>query len=344
MNVHLESRSLPSPIPYGIVRRVIMHPNVVCVVIPNWNRRKLLQACLDSLDLQDFLGFSTLVVDNGSRDGSVAMVRKRYGHVKLITLARNSGFAAAVNRGIRQSHSEFVALLNNDMVVDERWLSALVAAARRHPEAGLFASRMLRSDDSRRLDAAGDGLRRSGRSYGIGRGELDGPRFRKEKPVFGASAGAALYRRRMLEEVGEFDEDFFAYVEDTDLAWRAQIRGWSCYFVPDAVAHHKGSASLRGREDRRSLLCLRNYVYFLLKDYPLGLMLRNLPAVLGGLAQELRFTFGAVRSRRGGWAALRGLARVARQVLAGSPRMLRKRSAVRRSCKLTPDRLRELFD
>ena len=124
--------SLPLTSPCAILRPGVMEQLVVSVIIPNWNGRKLLATCLQSLDLQDFLGFATVVVDNGSRDGSVQMVRQRFSHVRLIALDRNSGFTGAVSRGIAETESEFVALLNNDMVVDERWLSSLVAAARCH--------------------------------------------------------------------------------------------------------------------------------------------------------------------------------------------------------------------
>ena len=302
----------------------------VSVIIPNWNRRELLAACLDALSEQSDTGHGVIVVDNGSRDGSAELVRSRYPHVRLVALERNTGFAAAVNRGIRESRSELVATLNNDVVVHKDWLAALVAAADRHPRAGAFASRLVSTEDPGRIDSAGDRLARSGRAYGIGRGQRDGLAFAAEREVFGATAGAALYRRALFEDVGLFDESYFAYVEDTDLAWRAQSRGWRAVYVPQALASHVGSASLRGREELRSLLCLRNHTLFLLKCYPLALVPRHAAAILSGYACELGFAFGAARARRGSLRAALGVSGALAGAAACAPLMLGRRVGLAR--------------
>jgi GT2 family glycosyltransferase len=304
-------------------------PASVTVVIPNWNGRRLLDPCLASLREQIFQDFETIVVDDGSEDGSPGFVAENFPEVKTIVLGENRGFAAAVNAGIEASATEFVALLNNDTEHDPRWLEALVRAANAHPESGLFASKLVDFYDRRVLDGAGDAMRLSGLPYRLGHGEIDTGQFDQPGYVFGACAAAALYRKSLFEEVGLFDEDFVSYCEDGDLSFRAQLAGHHCFYVPGAVVYHMGSASTGGkRSPTATRLGTRNSLGLLVKNLPLSAVPHILPFfVLGQLARLV--TAAATGSLR---AHLEGLAGAWRHL----PLMRQKRTEIQKR-KLVPD-------
>lgn len=220
-----------------------------------------------------------LLVDNGSRDTSVAFVEKCFPEVRIIENRFNLGFCAGNNVGIRAARGEFVALLNNDTEVSSSWLRSLREAAGNHPGAGLFASRMLLLDQPDRIDSAGDLFYTAGFAAKRGWLEEDGPRFRKPCSVFGACAGAAMYRRDLLEDVGLLDEDFFANGEDVDLSFRAQLQGYSCRYVPEAAVYHKGGTTI-GRSARWFYLMRRNQLWVVVKNMPRELLRRYWPGVL----------------------------------------------------------------
>lgn len=216
------------------------------VVIPNWNGEVFLSACLGSLAQQTYKHFEVVLVDNASTDDSLALVEKEFPWVKVIPLRENRGFAAALNEGVRRSHGQHIAPLNNDTEVASHWLEELVRALDSHPEVGICASKMLGLPDGEIIDSAGDGYCRYGFAFKIGRGELDRGQYDTFRNVFGASGGAALYRRSVLEDVGLFDEDFFMQCEDVDLSFGAQLRGYSCLYVPKAIAYHVGQPAASG--------------------------------------------------------------------------------------------------
>ncbi|MEJ7871552.1 MAG: glycosyltransferase family 2 protein [Rubrobacteraceae bacterium] len=284
-------------------------PGRVTVVVPNWNGKKFLSACLDALRDQSFEGFETIVVDNGSTDDSVAFTRRDFPEVRVVSLGENRGFSAAANAGIEASETEYVALLNNDTEQDAGWLDELVRAADAHPEAGLFASRLVDFHDRRFLDGAGDALRLSGLPYRLGHGERDRGQFDKLGYVFGACGAAAMYRREMLDEIGTFDEDFVSYCEDGDLSFRAQLAGYRCLYVPGSVVYHMGSASTGGKRSATATrLGTRNSLSLLVKNLPLSLVPHILPffvfgqlarlltaAVTGSLRAHLEGLYGAWR-------------------------------------------------
>jgi GT2 family glycosyltransferase len=292
------------------------------VVVPNWNTRRFLGPCLRSLREQLFRDFETVVVDSGSEDGSVEFVRREFPEVRVIELGENLGFSAAANAGIRASRSEYVVLLNSDTEQDSDWLAALVRAAEACPEAGLFASKLVDFRERHVLDGAGDALRRSGLPYRLGHGETDRGQFDRPAFVFGACAAAALYRRSMLEEIGLFDEAFFAYCEDGDLSFRAQLAGYRCLYVPDAVVYHAGSASTGGKRSATATrLGTRNGINLLVKNLPAPLLWRFLPYFLAG--QLVRFLICAA-SPSTLRAHLQGLAEAVRML----PEMREKRREV----------------
>ena len=256
-------------------------PPRVSVVIPNYNGAGWLPRCLDALVAQTFQDKEVLVVDNGSTDGSVSLLRERYAHVRLIALARNTGFAAAVNTGICTARGEYVALLNTDTVARPGWLAALVQALDRDPaDTGAVASRMLSLDDPSRIDDAGDALSWTGAAEKLGHGEA-ASRYTHRAEVFSVCAGAALYRRSFLEAARGFDERFFAYLEDVDLGLRGRLLGFRYVFEPAAEVLHKGQGSALPRGDYVRLVT-RNRILLFAKSMPLSLLLKHLPQLLYG--------------------------------------------------------------
>lgn len=258
----------------------------VCVVIPNWNGAHLLPLCLDALRRQTFREFKTVVVDNGSSDGSCDLLRERYPEVAVLALPENVGFAAGTNAGIRATAGEYVVLLNNDTEAAQDWLERLVGAMRDcPPDFGFGASKLL--DFTRRdiIDRIGDGFAPFGLPLRIGGGAVDDGRFDRPFETFGACAAAAIYRRAMLDDIGLLAEDYFAYVEDVDLSLRAQLAGYRCLAVTDARVFHMGSASSGGTASAFSIrLTVRNVWCSIVRCIPAPLLVTTVPgaAVLQG--------------------------------------------------------------
>lgn len=312
-------------------------PRRVTVVIPNWNGRRLLEGCLGSLRGQVFQDFATLVVDNGSTDGSVEMVGSDFPEARVLVLNGNRGFSAAVNRGIEASASEFVALLNNDTEQDPGWLAALVETADAHPDAGSFASKMLNFERPKMLDGTGDLVRRSGLPYRRGHGEVDRGLYQDPGPVFGACAAAALYRHAMLEDVGSFDEDFFAYCEDADLSFRAQLAGYLCRYVPDAVVYHLGGVSSGGKRGATATrLGTQNGLNLLVKNLPAPLFLRLAPFIIAGQLSRLAMTARTFTGLRANMAGYAGTIRLL-------TKMLRKRRIIQAGRRVSEERIERLL-
>jgi len=218
----------------------------VVVIVVNWNGKRFLDDCLTALGKQTYPNFEVTLVDNGSTDGSMDFVRDRFPRVRIIGLPENKGFSAANNWAIRQALREgaqYVALLNNDTKADERWLEHLVMIMEPEKGIGICASKMLRMESPYILDSAGHTFK-WGRIFERGHEELDACRYDKQIDIVGACAGACLYRREMLEEIGLFDEQYGSYYEDAELSWRAHNRGWRARFVPEAIVlHHRGGTT-----------------------------------------------------------------------------------------------------
>jgi GT2 family glycosyltransferase len=232
---------------------------------------------------QTYTDFEIIVVDNGSTDDSVAFVKEQFPTVRLLCLEKNLGFAAGNNAGIRASKAPFVATLNNDTRVEPGWLAALVSAIQSRPQVGMCASKMLFYDRPQMINSAGICLDRAGIAWDRHGGRLTirvSEADQEPTEIFGASAGAALYRRTMLDEVGLFDEDFFAYLEDVDLAWRARLAGWRCLYIPSAVVYHRHSATAIEGSPFKSRLLGRNKVWIILKNYPWPALLFFLPLIV----------------------------------------------------------------
>lgn len=256
-------------------------------MIPSWNGIELLDVVLPSLERQTYRSFHVTVVDNGSHDGSVTYLRRSWPQVNVIALPRNVGFAPAVNVGVRASRTELVALLNNDLELEPVWLEEMVAELRAHPEAGSAAGKMLDYSVREVIDDCGDGLSWYGVGFARGRGERDRGQYDEPGTVFSACAGAATYRRSALEDVGLMDEDFFAYMEDLDWGFRAQLAGYACRYQPRAVSYHVGGATSAKAGDFVSYRTFRNGLLLIAKDFPLPAIARHAHRILVLVAATL---------------------------------------------------------
>jgi GT2 family glycosyltransferase len=252
----------------------------VSVIILNWNGRELLKECLDAVAAQTYRDFETLLVDNGSTDGSLEYLREHYPSVRVVVLPENTGFAAGNNRGLAECRGSYIVTLNNDTRVEPEFISKLVHAADTDPAVGMVAAKMLNYHHHAIIDSVGIRVATSGIAYNVGVGERDCGQYDSSVEVFGVCAGAALFRRSMLDEIGFFDPAFFAYYEDVDMAWRCRLAGWKCITAPGAVAYHLQSAT-SGRMSRFTVYHLqRNKWYVIIKDWPGKLFLKHLPLIL----------------------------------------------------------------
>ncbi|HUD07753.1 MAG TPA: glycosyltransferase family 2 protein, partial [Candidatus Saccharimonadales bacterium] len=276
----------------------------VSVVIPNWNNQESLEKCLDSLQSQS-LTPHIIVVDNGSKDGSVDSVKNRYPAVELIVNPNNLGFARAVNIGITQSifrGDAFVALINNDAVADHNWLQEMVRAIDKNQDLGIIASKMVSSDGAY-LDSTGEFYSVWGLPYPRGRGETSITQYDEQLEIFGASGGASLYRVKMLTKIGLFDKDFFAYYEDVDLSFRAQLAGWKIRFCPEAVVYHQIGATSKKINGFTTYQTMKNLPWLMWKNVPGAYLLKVLPRF-----KIAYFSFYASAWRRHqGWPATKGV-------------------------------------
>ncbi len=314
----------------------------------NWNRKELLRACLASLRRQREVTFEVIVVDNGSEDGSADMAEAEFG-VRVIRNRENHGFCAANNQGIAAAQGPFVALINNDAEAAEGWLAALHRACSGAPDVGMAASKVLVWEDPGRIDKAGHLIFPDGQNRGRGSGAADQGQYDREEEVLWPDGSAAIYRKAMLDEIGGFDEDFFAYGDDAELGLRARIAGWRCVYTPQAVVRHHRGSTLGMDSVRRLELIERNRLLLALKLFPWSLL------VLNPLFFATRLAAGALAACRGAgdtayFPGLAGKWRLARALAAGqfqalllAPRMLRKRAGLRRIRRLTSAQVRRLI-
>jgi GT2 family glycosyltransferase len=247
------------------------------VIVLNWNGKHFLETCLLALRHQTFRDFETILVDNGSEDGSALYVKHHFPEVALIELNRNVGFASGNIEGYRHAKGKVIVLLNNDTEADPLWLHELNKATLEFPDIASFASKMLYFDERQKIDNCGFALTSAGATIDIGRDEPDGPAWSKPSAVFGACGGAAAYRRSMLEITGFLDPEFFMTYEDVDLSFRAQLLGFKCFFIPSAIVYHRYRATMKKHPARQVFFSQRNIEFVYLKNMPLGLMLRFFP-------------------------------------------------------------------
>lgn len=258
------------------------------VVIPNYNGIKYIDNCLKSLYGGTVIP-QIIVVDNHSQDGSLTLVKEKYKAVKVIEFPENTGFCRAVNAGIRAADTEYVLLLNNDTEADGQMVAELEQAVSDAPNVFSAAAKMINLYSPDKLDGAGDFYSALGWAFARGK---DKPPGAYEKPgrIFSACAGAAIYRRKIFNNIGYFDENHFAYLEDMDIGYRANIYGYRNIYVPDAKVFHAGSGVSGSRHNAFKVkLSARNNLYLIYKNMPFLQILLNLPFLLAGHLVKLLF-------------------------------------------------------
>lgn len=304
---------------------------LVSVIIPNWNGHHLLARCLESLEAQTYGNFETIVVDNGSVDESCTLVAERFPQVRLIRLCSNTGFANACNVGIEASNAKYVALLNNDTEARKPWLGSLVATMESSSgDVACITSKMLQLDDSTLIDDAGDYLTWHGGAFKRGHGRASAE-FGDTEEVMLPCAGAALYRRDVLEEMDGFDSRFFAYLEDVDLGLRIRLGGYRCIYDPGAEVLHQGRGS-RIQTELYIFLTTRNRGYVFAKNIPAMLLLKRLPYLVYG------WVFFLV-VHRGAWMYWRGTFALVKNI----GYLLKKRREQARRTSLTSEEIDDLL-
>jgi GT2 family glycosyltransferase len=250
----------------------------ISVIVLNWNGLQFLEACLFSLRKQTFCEFETILVDNGSTDGSVPYVRSAFPEVRLVELSKNAGFAGGNNAGYEAAFGEWIVLLNNDTEAEPNWLEEIWKAAQENPGAGAIASKMLYFNERNRIDNCGFSVTRAGTTVDLGRGDLDGAEWSRPRKVFGPCGGAAAYRRETLRNIGFLDQELFIIFEDVDLAFRMQLRGYSCVLAPGAVVYHRYRQTLGKHPAGPVYFSQRNIELVYFKNMPAALMAQYLPA------------------------------------------------------------------
>ena len=294
----------------------------ISVVVVTWNGRRYVEPCLAALAAQREVDAEVIVVDNASTDGTAELVRERFPRVRIVGLQQNRGFAGGNNAGAREARGAFVAFLNNDTVPDAGWLGSLRRGI--DPEAGfhLATSRIVYMHDASIIDSAGDGLFRWGGAFKRHHGAPAGSASTSAE-VFGVCGAACLLSKAIFDELGGFDEEFFASHEDVDLSYRARLRGYRCRYVADAVVQHHGSATLGRVTPFAVFQGQRNVEWMYLKNTPAWLLVRTLPGHL------LYNAAGAAYFARLG--LLGPFLRAKGAAIAGVPSMLRKRAVIQKT-------------
>lgn len=298
------------------------------IVIPTFNHCAMLGDCLASLGEQTYTDFEVIVVDDGSSEDVATFVSSAFPEGRVVRLPENRGFAAAVNAGLREVSTPFLMLLNNDMTLDSSCLRILMDALE-SAVVDMVAPLVLWKDEPELIYSAGDLLRVNGRPESIG---FRCPRkdFVAPETVFGVSAGAAIYRKAVIDTVGMLDEKFVAYFEDGDLNFRARLAGFKALCVPEADAYHVGSGSLGGRLWWRSRQCYRNHALLVIKNMPASLLVRYAPAILAERLHQTHRLFTSARNEFGAIGALQVWAGTAFEILRYIPHALRERGRIRR--------------
>jgi hypothetical protein len=304
----------------------------VSLIVVNHNGRDFIVNCLRALEGQLLKDFEIIIIDNGSSDGSLVEIQKLLNQsviiplVKIVSLEKNIGFAGGNLEGLRHANGEYIALLNNDTEPDKGWLGELVKAMDNSPDVGICASKLI-VHGTNLIDSAGDGFSTALRGFKREEGKRNFS-YKERDYIFGACAGAALYRRKMIEEIGFLDEDFFLIHEDTDLNFRAQLHGWKVLYVPTAQVYHKVRSSIGSMSDMAIYYTVRNSEFVRIKNIPFGVFMRCLPEFLIGALTE--FVYFAIKHKR-----LRLYFKAKIDALRMFPRMLKKRTIVMKNKKIS---------
>jgi GT2 family glycosyltransferase len=282
-------------------------PVKISVVVVNFNGKRFLDDCLKSLEVQTYRDYEVIVVDNASKDGSEEHVRSCFPWARVVRNERNLGSTGGNNSGIREARGEFIVTLNNDTCVEKDFLERLLGPMS-DEGVGMCGSKMIFPNG--RINSTGLCISRSGAAWDRGVNEEDRGQYDRQPEILGPCAGAALYRRKMLDEIGLFDEDFFIFMEDIDLALRARYAGWRGVYVPGAVAHHLHGATAGVGSDIAVYYGNRNIMWLPAKNYPLPFLILCLPWILGRNLMVLPYYALKGKGRvalKAKWDGLRGL-------------------------------------
>lgn len=307
-----------------------------CVIIPSWNGIDYISDCLTSL-LKQSAKIDIIVVENGSKDGSPELIKKKFPSVELLEFKDNAGFSGGVNRGIKpalEKGYEYIILFNNDAVADKDWVKNLVSAAVNKTDAGIVTGKFMRMD-KKHLDSTGEFYSTHAMPFPRGRNRVDTDQYKKGEYVFAGTGGASLYKAALFKEIGIFDEDFFAYFEDIDIAFRAQLAGWKVWYEPSAVAYHHVSATSSKLSGFSRYHSVKNCILTYNKNMP-GIYFWRYK--LWFFARLARMFFGALRDKQLG-AYFKGFLMGVRLM----PSTLRKRSAIQKSRKVSPTYLNSIL-
>lgn len=285
----------------------------VVVVIPNLDGAEELAAAIDSIISQSYSDFELVIVDNGSVDNSRKIIEsycRKDSRIVAIWQDKNYGFTGGVNPGLQlaiKNNSLYVAPFNNDAVADKDWLKHLVGFLKHNSEFGIATCKLLHAD-GKTIDSTGDVYTVWGLPYPRGRNEHAGNQYDKQTIIFGASGGASMYRVEMIKEIGNFDQDFFAYYEDIDLSFRAQLAGWKVAYVPESIVYHaQGMTSGRMKNGFTTMQYMKNTPMVLIKDVPGKLLI--------SIAPRFTFAYGifflnSIFVHGTGWWAIKGFSRM----------------------------------
>lgn len=263
----------------------------VSVIIPNFNGMAYLEGVLSSLERQSLSNFEVIVVDNGSTDGSCAFIASNYPWVHIVELGENFGFSKAVNVGIHAARAPYVLLLNNDTEVEKDFLKKMTEALKCHKHAFSCQAKMIQFHDRNKMDDGGNYYSALGWAFARGKGKPE-EKFNKEKKIFSTCAGAAIYRKKLFDKIGYFDDEHFAYLEDLDVGYRARIYGYENWYTPEAVVYHVGSGTSGSRYNQFKIrYSSRNNVYMIYKNMPLLQILLNLPFLAVGFGIKILFFY-----------------------------------------------------
>jgi len=304
----------------------------VAVIIINWNHGWCLTECIESLLRQEGPEFEILLVDNASADGSVEAVEERFPQVRIFRNPANAGFSRAFNQAVCLTNAPLLLSLNPDVKVQSGFIEELVSAACQDERTGTAVPKLLRADDPGQIDSTGLFVNRRRRPWDRGQGKPDLGQYDAHPAVFGACGGAALYKRAMLEDIREggayFDEDFFAYYEDADLAWRAQSRGWGAVYTPRAAASHVrgwGDTLRKGTQaGRGARLALRNRYLMIVKNDSLSSFLLDFLLILAAELPRLAY---ALFTQPSYWLGLVDFVRAAPAAFQKRRQIFRRRTA-----------------
>jgi len=325
---------------------------LISIVVVNWNGENFLPECLQSLERQTWPNKEFIIVDKGSTDNSVEILRQWTSgqpNVRVVWLEENTGFTRANNIAFNHVRGEWVALFNNDAVAGPEWLSNLIKRGDRDLRIGMIGSKILLADRPDVIDKAGHLIYRDGQNRGRGTMEPDRGQYDQDAEILWPDACAALYHWDLLQETGGFDERFFAYADDADLGMRARLLGWRGWLAPDAVVYHRHSATAGAYSPFKVMLVERNRMLLALKNFPLPLLLQaplwTVYRYWWHLYAALTRTGSAGQFARahGGWQLFVNLAWSYASAVRLFPYALRSRRTIQKNRRLTTREIAELL-